>query len=263
MSMASVVGSHIPHLRRFARALTGSQAGGDAYVQQLLETLVVDPASLAKSSDPRVALYKTFMQIIASVAASGWQPSPKALASGFDRNVAAMTPRSRQAFLLRHVEGFTLPETAEILDASVEEVHELLEKAGEEIARQVATDALIIEDEPLIVMDLTQILEELGHRVIAVARTRDEARKAIAKQRPGLVLADIQLADGSSGLDAVNDLLGSFEVPVIFITAYPEKLLTGEKPEPTFLITKPYQPETLRVTISQALFFDQRSRRAA
>lgn len=263
MSMASVVGSHIPHLRRYARALTGSQAGGDAYVQQLLETLVVDPASLAKSSDPRVALYKTFMQIIASVAASGWQPSPKALASGFDRNVAAMTPRSRQAFLLRHVEGFTLPETAEILGASVEEVHELLEKAGEEIARQVATDALIIEDEPLIVMDLTQILEELGHRVIAVARTRDEARKAIAKQRPGLVLADIQLADGSSGLDAVNDLLGSFEVPVIFITAYPEKLLTGEKPEPTFLITKPYQPETLRVTISQALFFDQRSRRAA
>jgi len=263
MSMASVVGSHIPHLRRFARALTGSQAGGDAYVQQLLETLVVDSASLAKSSDARVALYKTFIQIITSVAASGWQPSPKALASGFDRNVAAMTPRSRQAFLLRHVEGFTLPETAEILDASVEEVHELLEKAGEEIARQVATDALIIEDEPLIVMDLTQILEELGHRVIAVARTRDEARKAIAKQRPGLVLADIQLADGSSGLDAVNDLLGSFEVPVIFITAYPEKLLTGEKPEPTFLITKPYQPETLRVTISQALFFDQRSRRAA
>ncbi len=263
MSMASVVGSHIPHLRRYARALTGSQAGGDAYVQQLLETLVVDPASLAKSSDPRVALYKTFMQIIASVAASGWQPSPKALASGFDRNVAAMTPRSRQAFLLRHVEGFTLPETAEILGASVEETHELLEKAGEEIARQVATDALIIEDEPLIVMDLTQILEELGHRVIAVARTRDEAHKAIAKQRPGLVLADIQLADGSSGLDAVNDLLGSFEVPVIFITAYPEKLLTGEKPEPTFLITKPYQPETLRVTISQALFFDQRSRRAA
>ncbi|MGE8941666.1 hypothetical protein ACO2I3_07125 [Leptospira interrogans] len=81
--------------------------------------------------------------------------------------------------------------------------------------------------------------------------------------RPGLVLADIQLADGSSGLDAVNDLLGQCQVPVIFITAYPEKLLTGEKPEPTFLITKPYQPETLRATISQALFFDQRSRRAA
>ena len=218
---------------------------------------------MAQSDDARVGLYKTFMRILSSVAASGWQARPKNWASGFDRNVSAMTPRTRQAFLLRHVEGFTLPETAEILDATEEETHELLDRAGEEIARQVATDALIIEDEPLIVMDLTQILEELGHRVVAVARTRDEARKVMTKQRPGLVLADIQLADGSSGLDAVNDLLGQCEVPVIFITAYPEKLLTGEKPEPTFLITKPYQPETLRVTISQALFFDQRSRRAA
>ena len=263
MSIANVVGSHIPHLRRFSRALTGSQAGGDAYVEQLLVTLVEDPATLAQSDDSRVGLYKTFMRILSSVAASGWQARPKNWASGFDRNVSAMTPRTRQAFLLRHVEGFTLPETAEILDATEEETHELLDRAGEEIARQVATDALIIEDEPLIVMDLTQILEELGHRVVAVARTRDEARKVMTKQRPGLVLADIQLADGSSGLDAVNDLLGQCEVPVIFITAYPEKLLTGEKPEPTFLITKPYQPETLRVTISQALFFDQRSRRAA
>lgn len=263
MSIASVVGSYIPHLRRFARALTGSQTSGDAYVQQLLETLIEDPSALAQAKDPRVGLYKTFLRILTSVAASGWQAAPKPWASGFDRNVAAMTPRTRQAFLLRHVEGFTLPETAEILGTPLEETQELLDKAGEEIARQVATDALIIEDEPLIVMDLTQILEELGHRVVAVARTRDEARRAMAKQRPGLVLADIQLADGSSGLDAVNDLLQNFEVPVIFITAYPEKLLTGEKPEPTFLITKPYQPETLRVTISQALFFDQRSRRAA
>lgn len=263
MSIANVVGSHIPHLRRFSRALTGSQAGGDAYVEQLLETLVADPAAFSTSDDPRVGLYKTFMRILSSVAASGWQTRPKSWASGFDRNVSAMTPRSRQAFLLRHVEGFTLQETAEILDASEAETQHLLARAGEEIARQVATDALIIEDEPLIAMDLTQILEELGHRIVAVARTRDEARRVMMTHRPGLVLADIQLADGSSGLDAVNDLLGQCQVPVIFITAYPEKLLTGEKPEPTFLITKPYQPETLRGTISQALFFDQRSRRAA
>ena len=243
--------------------MTGSQAGGDAYVEQLLETLVAEPSIFSNSTDSRVALYKTFMQILTSVAASGWQTRPKSWASGFDRNVSAMTPRSRHAFLLRHVEGFTLPETADILDATETETQHLLDRAGEEIARQVATEALIIEDEPLIAMDLTQILEELGHKIVAVARTRDEARRVMASHRPGLVLADIQLADGSSGLDAVNDLLGQCEVPVIFITAYPEKLLTGEKPEPTFLITKPYQPETLRATISQALFFDQRSRRAA
>lgn len=77
----------------------------------------------------------------------------------------------------------------------------------------------------------------------------------VAERRPGLVLADIQLADGSSGLDAVDDILGLGDVPVIFITAYPERLLTGNRPEPTYLVTKPFQEATVRAAISQALFF--------
>jgi CheY-like chemotaxis protein len=70
------------------------------------------------------------------------------------------------------------------------------------------------------------------------------------------VLADIQLADGSSGIDAVKDILARLDVPVIFITAFPERLLTGERPEPTFLITKPFQRSTVKAAISQALFFN-------
>jgi DNA-binding LytR/AlgR family response regulator len=71
-----------------------------------------------------------------------------------------------------------------------------------------------------------------------------------------MILADIQLADGSSGIDAVNEILGVLDVPVVFITAYPERLLTGERPEPAFLITKPFKPEMVKAVISQALFFD-------
>ena len=52
------------------------------------------------------------------------------------------------------------------------------------------------------------------------------------------------------------DILVEFQVPVIFITAFPERLLTGERPEPTFLITKPFQRSTVKAAISQALFFD-------
>jgi two-component SAPR family response regulator len=63
------------------------------------------------------------------------------------------------------------------------------------------------------------------------------------------------LADGSSGLDAVDDILAIAQVPVIFITAYPERLLTGDRPEPTYLVTKPFQEGTVKTTISQALFF--------
>jgi CheY-like chemotaxis protein len=99
--------------------------------------------------------------------------------------------------------------------------------------------------------------------VTGVARTYGEAVASVKQRKPGLVLADIHLADGSSGLDAVNDILTSINAPVIFITAYPERLLTGEKPEPAFLITKPFQADTVRATISQALFFDRRAGRAA
>jgi len=99
--------------------------------------------------------------------------------------------------------------------------------------------------------------------VIDVARTRTEAAEAVSRRQPGLVLADIQLADGSSGVDAVNDILSLFEVPVIFITAYPERFLTGQRPEPAFLITKPFRTETVKAVISQALFFDQKSHRTA
>ena len=58
-------------------------------------------------------------------------------------------------------------------------------------------------------------------------------------------------------------MLLDFAVPVIFITAFPERLLTGEKPEPAFLITKPFMPDMVKAVVSQALFFDTKSRAAA
>ena len=116
------------------------------------------------------------------------------------------------------------------------------------------------EDEPLIALELERLVQGLGHRVVRIARTEQQAVEAVRLTRPGLVLADIQLADGSSGLDAVNEFLQGFSVPVIFVTAYPERLLTGTKPEPTFLVSKPFHPDALKAVISQALFFDMRSK---
>jgi CheY-like chemotaxis protein len=163
---------------------------------------------------------------------------------------------SRQALLLTAMEGFTVADTAYLIDCSEEHVEALVVDALAEIERQTRTEVLIIEDEPIIAMDLETIVRDLGHSVIGVAVTRDEAVALAHAHRPGLVLADIQLADDSSGIDAVKDILAEFSVPVIFITAFPERLLTGERPEPTFLITKPFQRSTVKAAISQALFFD-------
>ncbi|MGO7287781.1 response regulator, partial [Rhizobium ruizarguesonis] len=155
------------------------------------------------------------------------------------------------------------PVIRRIRETEEQDVMHLLDVASQEISRQVATDIMIIEDEPLIAMDIEQMVESLGHRVTGIARTHAEAVALYNKTKPSMVLADIQLADGSSGIDAVNDILKTSSVPVIFITAFPERLLTGERPEPTFLVTKPFNPDMVKALISQALFFNESTRVAA
>jgi len=161
------------------------------------------------------------------------------------------------------MDEFRLEDAALVLGMAPHEVSALLEDANQDIAAQIATDVVIIEDEPLIAMDIEQLVQSLGHTVTGIARTHREAVAMFGKTRPRMILADIQLADGSSGIDAVNDILSAQSIPVIFITAFPERLLTGERPEPTFLVTKPFNPDMVKALISQALFFDEGSRVAA
>lgn len=258
MSLAERIAPHIPHLRRFGRLLTGSQAAGDAAVERVLQAVAADP-SIFPDLDPRVGLYQCFLTTLTRRYVNGG-PTPGLLGTTAARSLAALTPESRQAFLLASVEGFSSRETAQILQVSEARVETLLRDSGAEICRQIATEVLVIEDEPLIALDLKRVLEGLGHSV-TIARTRSDALEAARIHNPGLVIADIRLADGSSGLDAVNDLLCSLTMPVIFVTAFPERLTTGSRPEPTFLIPKPFREEAVKATVSQALFFDRQARR--
>lgn len=260
MSLGQQLAPHLPFLRRYGRALTGSQSEGDRYVRAALETIVAAPEEFPRDVDPRLGLYRTFQAI--------WSSTHPEQDGGRDEagddqeaiaraRLARIAPLSRQALLLTAMEGFTNEDTAYLIDTSEEDVEELVAEALREIEAQTRSRVMIIEDEPLIAMDLETIVRDLGHDVTGVAVTRDEAVALAMEDRPGLVLADIQLADDSSGIDAVKDILAEFNVPVIFITAFPERLLTGERPEPTFLITKPFQRSTVKAAISQALFFDQ------
>lgn len=262
MSIAESISADLPYLRRFARSVTGSQGSGDAYVVSTLEAILADPGVFDADLPPRAALYKAFLGILNSAAFdSGRAEAPQtAEMQAARRNLQALTPKARQAFLLLAVEEFGPRDAARIMNVSEEALHALIEEAGRDIARQVATEVVIIEDEPLIALDLVQLVNDLGHRVVRVARTADEAIEATRRLEPGLVIADIHLADGSSGLDAVNEILRTLSLPVIFVTAFPQRLLTGTRPEPTFLITKPFQPQNVKAVISQALFFDIRGR---
>jgi DNA-directed RNA polymerase specialized sigma24 family protein len=266
VSLLARLAPHLPYVRRYARALTGDQSTGDNYVRATLEALAAGERELDQTASPRVALYQVFHTIWSSAGAKLEPRTGELEGSSTDEAVQRLmriAPRSRQAFLLTALEGFTPAEAAQILGLGFAEVERLIAQAQAEIDAELATDVLIIEDEPVIAADIEALVRELGHNVSDVVATRGEAVEAARRKAPGLVLADIQLADGSSGVDAVKDILSEHDAPVIFITAFPERLLTGERPEPTFLITKPFQPETVKAAIGQALFFHPRQKAEA
>ena len=257
MSLGARVATNLPYLRRYARALTGSQKTGDAFVRETLEAAIADDGLRQMIGTGRAELYHVFNKVWAS----GFVDTRETVAGDGSHEAAAqarlshITPLNRQALLLTTLEDFSIDEAAFVMDKEPSEVEALVQEAVAEIDRESTTSVLIIEDEPLISMQLEDLVRSLGHEVCGMAATRTQAQQIVAETTPGLVLADIQLADGSSGLDAVDDILKIGSVPVIFITAYPERLLTGDRPEPTYLVTKPFQESTVRAAISQALFF--------
>ena len=262
MSVSAAITPHLPLLRRFARALTGTQQSGDAYVAATLEAILADQSLFNSELSPRVALYRIFLRTWRAVPANkAVDRAVEGAEAAATRNLGAIPVAPRIAFLLSAVESFKIGEIAQTLGCTEAEAHNLIDQAGRAIAEQIRTKVLIIEDEPLIALDLQYLVEQLGHEVTTIARTHTEAVRAAVKGNPGLILADIQLADGSSGLEAVNEILGSLETPVIFITAFPERFLTGQAPEPAFLIAKPFSAESVNAIISQALFFDRKSQR--
>lgn len=220
---------HLPHLRRYARALTGSQRAGDGLVRTLLQALVDGQAQLSGRDDPREALF-------ALLHASNRLPH-----------------EDRHALLLTVVEGFSVDQAARILREPPAAVQRSVAAARAAIAEMIRSRVLIIEDEPLIAMALEQLMTDMGHSIVGMAATEAQAVRIVAANPPDLVLADIQLADGSSGIDAVNRILAVNDVPVIFITGYPERLLTGLLPEPAFLVAKPFDPDVVAATVGQAL----------
>lgn len=246
---------HLPSLRRYARCLTGSQERGDRYVEACLESILADLSLIEAEEDPRIGLYRVFHALWSGVLAP-FGSDPGAGTGGgekLERHIRALPAHEREVLLLTTLCDFTLDDVSRILDLARGEVEHHLARAREHLNRQTRTQVLVIEDEPVIAFDLASIVASMGHGVLGIADTRERAVDMARERLPGIVLADIQLRDGSSGIDAVREILDAMDVPVIFVTAFPERLLTGERREPTYLITKPFDAEELQVTISQAL----------
>lgn len=256
--MTDNISDALPYLRRYARALTGSQSIGDdiaaAALTDLMETSGAELRS-GRMVGGKVALFQRFHATWQAQGSPFLPDDDGPVARAFGR-LAGLTTNCREALLLHSVEGFTLSEVGGILGVSDEEADYLCNVARTELAQAGPGRIMIIEDEALIAMDLETLVSDLGHQVIGVAPTRADAIALAKTESPDLILADIQLADNSSGIDAVADIGGIHaEVPVIFITAFPERLLTGARDEPVFLIRKPYDVDQVKSSVAQAMFF--------
>ncbi|MEJ1976222.1 MAG: response regulator [Acetobacteraceae bacterium] len=227
----------LPYARRYARALTGSQPRGDALVAESLRTLLADEAA----ADSRHALYRDITRRFGNPAPAPSEREP------------ALSAQQRQLLLLTSLEEVSLEDAASIVGLPLEEAASQLAAARNRLQDAAATDVLIIEDEPIIAMDLEELVANCGHRVVGVAATEADAVAIAKRTRPGLILADINLGAGGDGTAAVSRIMRDHYAPVIFVTAYPERLLTGEALEPAFVITKPFEPLTLAIATFQAV----------
>ena len=251
-SSAEIV-KFLPYLRRYARALLGSQDRGDEYVRVCLEAYLAEPDRIDPASNIRLELFALFHEVWSLVDETFPEAVPDVSDSKVLQGVGRLPPRQRQVLLLVSLEGFSFDEVSRILNTPVDEIRTELEAARAELATQTSVRVLIIEDEPLIAEDIAGLVTDMGHKVCGQAAREEEALRLAAETLPELILADIQLKGGDSGIKAVQKILRSTNLPVIFITGFPERLLTGEQLEPAFLISKPFQPEVLRTAIGQAL----------
>jgi CheY-like chemotaxis protein len=241
MKVSEAIEQQLPYLRRYGRAVLGSAALGDRAVEAMLESLLANlPGTLSKTS-----MFKLLDETLAS-RGNGAQSR--------DKSIMAVSPQPRRALLLTSMEDFSRSDAAIVLGVTEAELEELLDTAERELADMLKGRIFIIEDEPLIAASLSKLVTSMGHSIAGIAVTRDQAVTEVLQTRPDLVLADIQLADGSQGTDAIREIWETFPVPVIFITAFPERVLTGAPGEPAFLIPKPFRPAHVKAVVTQALF---------
>ncbi|MBY6142186.1 response regulator [Leisingera daeponensis] len=248
------IGTNLPFLRRFARFLTGSQAIGDRLVHAAREAILTGEVEYDRSINPKVALFRAFQEFRHTFIALGEEGEKQA--GSFSKAPPSLWQPALncwEVLLLRTIEGFSEKETGVILRADDKDVSNSVSIAHEEKEKGLTGRVLIIEDEPVLALDLSEIARSAGLSVVGVARNGAEARQLAAEFPADLVLSEVRLAGGASGIGAVNGLPQTHgRCPVVFLTAAPERLLTGERPEPAFVISKPYTEEQVWLAVRQA-----------
>lgn len=244
--------SQLPSLRRYAGFLTGSDEKGDALVTATLEGILAGKIALCADAELRIALFRALHDV--------WEPpdeisvkSSSGVRHRGDRFEDIVSPIERAVLILTRLEGLFVSEAGYVLRMDVGIAQRRLDWAESKLEHLLDRRILIVEDNILLAMELEELIASLGHRPIGPATTRAEAVNLAMRKRPHLILSDIQLRDGTSGIDAVDRIRHDIDIPVIYLTAFPNQLGDRRHEPDSYVVPKPFSNSLIRSFITNAL----------
>ncbi|WP_298361187.1 response regulator [uncultured Litoreibacter sp.] len=236
----------MPYLRRYGRALTGCQTTGDTLAAKARRSARTMPLPLSARA-VRILMFTELHNAWSELRAHSLSQREAR------RRMGRLTRNSRETLLLRAIEEFSFAEIAKILNLDEAQAEQLFEVALAEAPYKSGTRVLIVEDDPMVAMDMSACLSDMGCQVVGVARTAAEAVELAGNSPPELIIASLLLADKSSGLEAARRITAQNpRTDAVFVTPYPERLLTGTTQEPVFIITTPYLQDQVRSAVTQS-----------
>ena len=108
---------------------------------------------------------------------------------------------------------------------------------------------LVVEDEILIALELESLLQDLGHDVVGIAASSQDALSLGQALKPDLAFVDIHLSDGPTGVDVARHLSSEYEVTVLFMTAN-AKRIPEDFAGAWGVIAKPYTERGVREALA-------------
>lgn len=239
-------------LRQFLRALANDQLIGDEITNVLLTRIDMDLIEGQPAGNWKTALFSAALESWRTVfegpnVPAAFTPAAVLLSRAPEEDI------HHQAAILVDIMEFNIDDTAKILKVGKEELERLLDQARSERKKPVQGKTLVIEDEALIADEICEIAEDAGVEILGPVATRPEAVSLANSNPPDLILSDYDLGPGGTGLDAVKDITSQHNSIAIFITGFPEEVLTGEDYEPAFVLKKPYDTDAVHAAIFYAL----------
>lgn len=242
-------------LRRFLRALNIDTVWAEEWLRLTYASAETDEVlSGTATASAKFQVFKDFFSDWAAQrageAGSGNEGAPLPFTDDRLRTfVPNLPPVSEQMLLLCDFVGFSVEEGADLLDLTPEQGAVELEE-GRKLTRNLAPlPVLILEDHGLIAQDLSDIIGETGLSVIGTVANEADAKKACRQNWPDIIVSDQMLEGGDTGLQAIERLRADGDFAAIYVTAYPDEVLTGLEDEPAVIVAKPFKPEAIRAAL--------------